>query len=93
MLENPEFIKQSKLTPGFKDKTVIVQGYGSVGYNSAKFLAENGATVVGIITQDSALYNSAGFDVDDVKKYYTEHKTLKDYPKTQKQGKKNIKSY
>ena len=30
------------LKPGIKDKTVIVQGFGNVGYNAAAFFIEKG---------------------------------------------------
>src|ERR671927_1061618 len=42
---------------------VAVQGFGNVGSYLAKFLAEQGATVVGISDSTSALYNPKGVDV------------------------------
>jgi glutamate dehydrogenase (NAD(P)+) len=47
-----------------------VQGFGSVGYWAAKFFAKDGGIVVGIVEHNSAIYNSKGFDVDDVKHYF-----------------------
>jgi glutamate dehydrogenase (NAD(P)+) len=102
MLQNPEFTKTARLSPGVAGKKVIVQGFGNVGYNTAKFLEKHEAIVVGIITIDSAIYNSKGFDVEDVKRYYAENKNLTGYPKAEKQGKqlmsknqiiKTVKSY
>ena len=34
------------LKPGIKDKTVIVQGFGNVGYNAAAFFIEKGLLYV-----------------------------------------------
>ncbi len=42
---------------------VIVQGFGNVGSNSAKLLAEKGYTITGIAEFDGALYNSHGIDI------------------------------
>jgi len=33
------------------------------------------------VEHNSAIYNKKGFDVDDVKHYFTKHRTLKGYPK------------
>jgi glutamate dehydrogenase (NAD(P)+) len=43
---------------------VIVQGFGNVGYHAAKFLAEGGATVIGIIEWDGAVVNPKGIDIE-----------------------------
>jgi glutamate dehydrogenase (NAD(P)+) len=42
---------------------VIIQGFGNVGSNSAKLLAQKGYTVVGIAEYDGALYNADGIDI------------------------------
>src|SRR5271155_3529556 len=42
---------------------VIVQGFGNVGSNSAKLLAQKGYTVTGIAEHDGALYNPNGIDI------------------------------
>ena len=54
------------LQPGLGDKRVIVQGLGNVGYFSAKFLQEGGATIIGIIEHDGAIFNEEGLDVEKV---------------------------
>ncbi len=54
------------LKTGLNDKRVIVQGLGNVGYHSAKFLAEFGATTVGICELEGSIYNSKGLNVDEV---------------------------
>jgi glutamate dehydrogenase (NAD(P)+) len=42
---------------------VAVQGFGNVGSYLAKFLAEDGATVVAISDSTTALYNERGIDI------------------------------
>ena len=59
-------MKKIGLKAGLKDKKVIVQGLGNVGFNSAKFLAEFGATIVGICEFEGAIYNADGLDINEV---------------------------
>jgi len=54
------------LKAGLGDKRVVVQGLGNVGYHSAKFLAEFGATIVGLCEYEGAIYNPNGLNVDEV---------------------------
>ena len=42
---------------------VIVQGFGNVGSNAAKLLAEKGYTVIGIAEYDGGLFNAKGIDI------------------------------
>ena len=54
------------LTPGVEGKKVIVQGFGNVGYYSAKFFQEGGAIIVGIGEYEGAIYNENGLDYEAV---------------------------
>ncbi len=45
---------------------VIVQGFGNVGSNAAKLLAEKGYTVIGIAEHDGALFNANGLDIPNL---------------------------
>ncbi|HAP01767.1 MAG TPA: glutamate dehydrogenase [Bacteroidetes bacterium] len=76
-----EDMKPLGLTTGIAGKRVAVQGLGNVGYHSALFFWEAGATLVGLSEIDCALYNSKGLDLSDVMKWKEEHKTLLTYPK------------
>jgi glutamate dehydrogenase (NAD(P)+) len=59
-----KLMKKLKMTTGLGDKRVIVQGFGNVGYHAAKFLAEAGSTVIGIIEWDGAVVNPKGLDIE-----------------------------
>ena len=61
-----EDMKLLGLKTGLGDKRVIVQGLGNVGYHSAKFLAEGGATIVGICEFEGAIYDPNGLDIEEV---------------------------
>lgn len=65
-VEVAEDMAKIGLKAGLGDKRVIVQGLGNVGYHSAKFLAEFGATIVGLCEFEGAIYNANGLNVDEV---------------------------
>jgi glutamate dehydrogenase (NAD(P)+) len=53
--------KQGRSLDGMR---VVVQGFGNVGSYLAKFVAEDGAKVVGISDSSGGIYNANGLDVD-----------------------------
>jgi glutamate dehydrogenase (NAD(P)+) len=76
-----DHMKRLKLTQGLEGKTVIVQGFGNVGFHAAKFLYEAGAIVTGIIEWDGAVFNPKGLNVMDLDQYRIANKTITGYPK------------
>ena len=73
------------MSSGLKDKTVIIQGFGNVGYWTAKYFSNEGAKIVGIVEHHSAIYNPNGFEVDDVKLFFMRSGTLFGYPKSEEE--------
>ena len=65
--------KQNRSLAGMR---VAVQGFGNVGSFLAKFLHEEGATVIAISDSTTALYNPKGIDVPAAFAYKREHRTL-----------------
>ena len=75
-----EGMAKAGVTGELRDKRVIVQGLGNVGYHAAKFLSEeDGAIVVGIIEHDGALYNPDGLDVEKIKSWISKHGGIAGY--------------
>ncbi len=58
---------------------VAIQGFGSVGRNVARFLAERGARVVAVSDTSAAVHDPDGLDVADVIAFKAGHH-LGDYP-------------
>ncbi len=68
------------LETGLKDKTVVVQGLGNVGYHAAIFLQEGGAKVVGLAEYEGAIHNPDGLDVHEVVAHRKATGSILDFP-------------
>jgi len=76
-----EDMKAIGLEPGIAGKKIIVQGFGNVGYYSAKILEEEGgAVIVGVAEYEGGLYNPKGIKIDELKKFQKEHNTIRGFP-------------
>ena len=71
------------LTTGLEDKKIIVQGLGNVGFHSALYLQQAGATIVGIAEWNGGIWDPSGIDIQELKSYLVENKALKGYGKGQ----------
>lgn len=76
-----EDMKALGLTPGLEGKSVVIQGFGNVGYHSAKFLEEGGAVIVGLADMSGAIYNPKGLGVEEVYQHRYETGSLLDFPR------------
>jgi glutamate dehydrogenase (NAD(P)+) len=56
--------------------SVIVQGFGNVGSNSAKLLFDKGYKILGIGEYDGALYNRNGIDIAKLLEYKAKNGTI-----------------
>jgi len=62
-----EAIRKLGLKP--EDTRVIVQGFGNVGGNAARLMADRGYKVIGVIEIDGAIYNPQGIDIAALEKH------------------------
>ncbi len=79
-LRQSDDMKELGLTTGIKDKTIIIQGLGNVGYYTGLFFEEAGAKIIGIGEFNSAIHNPDGIDVKELKEYFTKNMTLEGFP-------------
>jgi glutamate dehydrogenase (NAD(P)+) len=62
------------------DVRVAVQGFGNVGYHTARLLDARGATVVAVSEKAGGVYDETGIDVEAAGRYYREAGTLVGFP-------------
>lgn len=76
----PDVMEKLGLAIGVKNKTVIVQGLGNVGYHSAKFFREHGSKVVGIAEYEGAIYNADGLNEEEVFQHRKKTGSILNFP-------------
>jgi glutamate dehydrogenase (NAD(P)+) len=59
--------------------TAVVQGYGNVGSNAARLLAESGVKVTAVSDVRTGVYNAKGIDLAAVDRHLAEHHTLEGF--------------
>ena len=79
-LSNETVMAKTGLSVGVDGKSVIVQGFGNVGYNAAKYLSREGAKIVGIIEFNSAVFRKEGLNVEKLMAYKEENDTVDGFP-------------
>lgn len=60
--------------------SIVVQGFGNVGYHAAKFLEEDGARITGIVEHDVAIFNDAGLNIEAVAAFRAETGSVGNFP-------------
>jgi glutamate dehydrogenase (NAD(P)+) len=68
------------MPPGLEGKTVVVQGFGNVGYHAAKFLEQGGAKITGIAEYDGAISQPDGLSVAAVAQHRAATGSIRDFP-------------
>nr|HPL93246.1 Glu/Leu/Phe/Val dehydrogenase [bacterium] len=67
-----------------KGTTVAIQGFGNAGAELAKILSDNGYSIVAVSDSQGGVYNSQGFNVDELNHYKKDNKTVATYDKAEK---------
>jgi glutamate dehydrogenase (NAD(P)+) len=68
---------QNKQIEGIR---VAIQGFGNVGFHTARLLHERKAKVVAITERASGLFDEDGLDIEAAGKYYRDNSTLEGFP-------------
>jgi glutamate dehydrogenase (NAD(P)+) len=82
MIVCDEAIKKLGLHP--EATRVIVQGFGNVGSNAARLMAQAGYKVIGVTEVDGALYNKNGIDVEALWKHRERTKGIATFTEAEK---------
>lgn len=75
-----EDMQKIGLTKGLQGKSVIIQGFGNVGFYAAKFFQEGGAKIIGIGEMEGAIYNTEGLDIESVFNHRKSTGSILNYP-------------
>lgn len=73
-----------KLGLNREDSRVIVQGFGNVGSNAARLMAQAGYKVIGLIEVGGGLYNKNGIDVEALWEYRQKNGTVHGFAEADK---------
>jgi glutamate dehydrogenase (NAD(P)+) len=64
------------------DVRVAIQGFGNVGFHTARLLHERGVKIVAISERNSGVFDENGIDINAAGAFYHEHRTLADFRDT-----------
>ncbi|VDQ10936.1 unnamed protein product [Trichobilharzia regenti] len=82
-LNNPKYADTIGLTPGLKDKTFIVQGFGNVGLYTMRYLVRAGAKCIGVAEIDAQIFNPEGIDTRELEEWQIANGTIVGFPRAQ----------
>jgi len=60
--------------------TVVIQGFGNVGSNAARFLSRMGAKIIGVSDVKGGIYSSRGLDIEKLISYARQNKSPVGFP-------------
>jgi len=63
----------------WQDIRVAVQGFGNVGANAARLIAEHGAKIVAVADHMGGVSNDDGLDINALNDWVNEHRTVKGF--------------
>lgn len=73
-----------KLNLNREDTRVIVQGFGNVGSNAARLMAQAGYKIIGLIEVGGGLFNKHGIDVEALWEFRQKNGTVHGFPGAEK---------
>jgi glutamate dehydrogenase (NAD(P)+) len=76
----PDMMAKLGLSTGVKDKRVVVQGLGNVGYHTAKFFREGGAKVIALAEYEGAIFNANGLNEEEVFQHRKKTGSILNFP-------------
>lgn len=69
-------MKKLGLSTGLEGKSIVIQGFGNVGYHAALYCQRGGAVITAIAEVEGAIYDPNGIDVDEAFRHRLETGSL-----------------
>jgi glutamate dehydrogenase (NAD(P)+) len=75
---------------GLQGARVVVQGFGAVGRNAARFLTRRGAVLVGAADSQGAVHDPTGLELQRLEALKDSGNSVADYPRGERLGREEI---
>lgn len=73
-------VARTGLPPRLEGRTVVIQGFGNVGHYAARFLAEDGCRIVGVLERSGAIVDPDGIDPEALAEHVRTRGDIVGYP-------------
>ena len=93
LLNEQSFTDYAKLTPGIHGKTFAIQGFGKVGYKTAKHIIKRGGKITTVIEAEGAIYKRDGIDIKELNQWFMDYGTISDYHAAEKREFRHPRSF
>lgn len=83
-MNDANVMNQIGMSTGIKGKSCVVQGFGNVGFHSARYFKKAGAKIMGVVEWDCSIWSTSeeGIDPRALEDYKLANGTIKDFPGT-----------
>jgi len=61
-------------------RSIVIQGFGNVGYHTAQILYEKGCRIICVSDVKSGIYNPNGIDISALKQHIAQHEYIEGFP-------------